>query len=98
MITKIDNICLSLTNLINNYRNEMVNSLESYLSSKIGTFRLQLSKLEVHRNDLSLMQDDITNNEDNIQNASMEHLASPRFLLIVDKFDEIGAKLRNVGL
>lgn len=96
MTSKIDVMCQRFAELVNSFRDELVRSFETYLSTKIGVFRSQIAKLEVHKNDLTLMQNDIRSNDENIKKASVEHLTSSRFGLIVDKFDAVNTTLRNV--
>lgn len=98
MTSKLDAICIKFTKLINNFKDNINKTFNSYLSSKIATFKLQLSKLELYKTDLISMDNDIRNNSDNIQQAPIEHLTNSRFTLIVEKFEDLDAKLRNVSL
>lgn len=98
MTVKVDAVCMKFTKLIGEFRDGMINAIESYITTKIDTFKLQLSKLEFHKQDLKLMRDDIKANDENIQEAPIEYLTNSRFTLIIEKFSELGTKLRNVCL
>ena len=90
-------MCARFTELVTSFRNELVQSFDSYIHSKISTFRLQVGKLEAHKTDLRQMHNDISSNAENISKAPEEYLSSSRFLLIVDKFDSVSGKLRSVS-
>ena len=96
MVKKIDLMCGRFTELINSFRDELVRSFDTYLSTKISNFKLQVAKLESYKSDIKLMRDDIKSNDENIKRASEEHLSSSRFNLIIEKFDTASVKLRNV--